>query len=264
VLGDASAALGIINRRGLGRTRHIDTGLLWIQHTAAEKRLHYSKVLGTINPADLMTNYFTSEINEGHCARLGVHFSKGRAETAPPLSSMLEGKATWEMESDNVAVATTHNNGYEEDMEAKFQQVVNNLWYDKWKKVVKTKTGINNVSKYKEDGQGLSQPITMTGNGANRDALYEDAGATPHSPLPRMWGKSPGEIRQHDYDHHGHNTDDHNTTSNHSVSGTMAPDIITDGQGLTTTTTMSPTRRNAQPQVEQEEGRTRDVGGPRL
>ena len=36
-LGDASAALGVINRRGLGRTRHIDTGLLWIQQTAAEK-----------------------------------------------------------------------------------------------------------------------------------------------------------------------------------------------------------------------------------
>ena len=59
VLGDASAALGIIHRRGLGRTRHIDTGLLWIQQTAAEKRLKYSKVLGTINPADLMTKFLT-------------------------------------------------------------------------------------------------------------------------------------------------------------------------------------------------------------
>ena len=38
VMGDASAALGIINRRGLGRTRHIDTGLLWIQQTAAETK----------------------------------------------------------------------------------------------------------------------------------------------------------------------------------------------------------------------------------
>ena len=39
VLGDASAALGVTHRKGLGRTRHIDTGLLWIQQTAAEKRL---------------------------------------------------------------------------------------------------------------------------------------------------------------------------------------------------------------------------------
>ena len=57
VFGDASAALGIIHRKGLGRTRHIDTGLLWIQQTAAEKRLAYYKVLGTDNPADLMTKY---------------------------------------------------------------------------------------------------------------------------------------------------------------------------------------------------------------
>ena len=31
VLGDASAALGIIHRKGLGRTRRIDTGFLGIQ-----------------------------------------------------------------------------------------------------------------------------------------------------------------------------------------------------------------------------------------
>ena len=46
VLGDASAALGIIHRKGLSRTRHIDTGLLWIQQAAAERRLEYAKVLG--------------------------------------------------------------------------------------------------------------------------------------------------------------------------------------------------------------------------
>ena len=45
VWGDASAALGIIHRKGLGRTRHIDTGLLWIQQTAAEKRLQYHKII---------------------------------------------------------------------------------------------------------------------------------------------------------------------------------------------------------------------------
>ena len=38
VWGDASAALGIIKRKGLGKTRHIDMGFPWIQQTAAEKR----------------------------------------------------------------------------------------------------------------------------------------------------------------------------------------------------------------------------------
>ena len=56
-MGDASAALAIIKRKGLGRTRHIDTGLLWIQQSAAEGRLSYHKALGTVNPADLMTKH---------------------------------------------------------------------------------------------------------------------------------------------------------------------------------------------------------------
>ena len=50
VLGDASAALGINHRKGLGRTRHIDTGMLWIQQTVAEKRLEYITVYGAETP----------------------------------------------------------------------------------------------------------------------------------------------------------------------------------------------------------------------
>ena len=61
VFGDASAALGIISRKGLGRTRHIDTGLLWVQETAATKRLEFLKVLGVLNPADLMTKYLSRD-----------------------------------------------------------------------------------------------------------------------------------------------------------------------------------------------------------
>ena len=103
MLGDASAALGIIHRRGLGRTRHIDTGLLWIQQTAAEKRLAYSKVLGTVNPADLMTKYLSAEVNSQHCARLGVRFTTGRADSAPTLSHISEGRAIWELDATALA-----------------------------------------------------------------------------------------------------------------------------------------------------------------
>ena len=88
VHGDASAALGIINRKGLGRTRHIDTGLLWIQQTAAEKRLSYLKVLGTDNPADLMTKHLGQEVLTKHSLKLGVTFPGGRAETAPNLHNV--------------------------------------------------------------------------------------------------------------------------------------------------------------------------------
>ena len=83
VLGDASAALGIIHRKGLGRTRHIDTGFLWIQQTAAEKRLSYGKVLGTDNPADLLTKHLTAEVIARHCSKMSAVFPSGRAEKAP-------------------------------------------------------------------------------------------------------------------------------------------------------------------------------------
>ena len=55
VYGDANAALGIINRNGLGKTRHINAGLLWIQLVTADKRFKFGKVLGTNKFADLFT-----------------------------------------------------------------------------------------------------------------------------------------------------------------------------------------------------------------
>ena len=82
VLGGASAALGIIHHKGSGRTRHIDTGLLWIQQAAAEKRLVYDKVLGAGNPADLLTKYLTKEVMERHCRKLEAKFESGRGGAA--------------------------------------------------------------------------------------------------------------------------------------------------------------------------------------
>ena len=53
--GDASAAMGIAQRKGLGRVRHIDTQTLWVQEAVRGKRVGLEKVEGTKNPADLMT-----------------------------------------------------------------------------------------------------------------------------------------------------------------------------------------------------------------
>lgn len=58
---DAFVALGIINRHRLGNTRHIDTGLLWVQEVAAEKRLKFGRLLGRDDPADLCTKHLDWE-----------------------------------------------------------------------------------------------------------------------------------------------------------------------------------------------------------
>ena len=52
---DSSAARGIIHRAGLGKLRHLETGYLWLQSAVKAKKLQIRKVLGTENPADLLT-----------------------------------------------------------------------------------------------------------------------------------------------------------------------------------------------------------------
>ena len=56
---DSSAAKSFVCRRGLGRMRHLEIRDLWLQKEVSEGRLEVSKVLGTENPADLMTKVLT-------------------------------------------------------------------------------------------------------------------------------------------------------------------------------------------------------------
>ena len=52
---DSTAARGICNRRGLGKTRHIHTQFLWKQERLHAKDFQLFKVPGKENPGDLMT-----------------------------------------------------------------------------------------------------------------------------------------------------------------------------------------------------------------
>ena len=73
VMSDASAALGIIKRQGLGRTRHIHTSYLWIQHVN-ERGINFSKVPGSENCADLFTKPLTRESAEHLSELVGMEF----------------------------------------------------------------------------------------------------------------------------------------------------------------------------------------------
>ena len=95
VWSDASAALGIINRNGLGKTSHIETGLLWIQQTAAQQRLKFGKVLGKDNPADLFTKHLDVKTMEHHMENLDYHKAIGRAAEAPKLHILSRSMEEW-------------------------------------------------------------------------------------------------------------------------------------------------------------------------
>ena len=88
IYSDSSAALGIAQRQGIGKLRHVRTQALWVQEVRSEGRLGYHKVLGSRNPSDAMTKYMTSVLLEQHLTTVGMESRGGRAETAPGLDSV--------------------------------------------------------------------------------------------------------------------------------------------------------------------------------
>ena len=82
---DASAAIGIVRRAGLGKLRHLNVRYLWLQDQVKNEVLGLEKVAGADNPADLGTKHLNSDTMKKHLVRLGVRTSGGRAGSAPTL-----------------------------------------------------------------------------------------------------------------------------------------------------------------------------------
>ena len=81
---DSSAAIGICNRQGLGKLRHLATHLLWIQQAVRSRRIDLRKVHGAANPADLFTKHMCSRDKLMQLVRLlGCRYAEGRAASAP-------------------------------------------------------------------------------------------------------------------------------------------------------------------------------------
>ena len=71
VLIDSSAAHGIVQRRGVGKVKHLQTQQLWVQEVASEGRLHYSKIPREQNLSDLLTHSWDSNIGEAMLTQMG-------------------------------------------------------------------------------------------------------------------------------------------------------------------------------------------------
>ena len=83
---DSSAAIGISNRKGLGKLRHLNVQFLWVQDKIKDKSFSLHKVPGERNPADLMTKHLDAGTAGKHLDTLGFVFKEGRAAVAPELS----------------------------------------------------------------------------------------------------------------------------------------------------------------------------------
>ena len=67
---DATAAIGIVKREGLGRVRHLAVADLWIQQKQKMKIISYHKVPGPMNSSDIMTKGVDADTMRRHLASM--------------------------------------------------------------------------------------------------------------------------------------------------------------------------------------------------
>ena len=85
---DASAALGIIKRRGVGRVRPLDVGTIWLQEQQFRRVVDLRKVEGLKNPGDLCTKYLSLDRIDTYSDMMGYEYASGRADATADLNML--------------------------------------------------------------------------------------------------------------------------------------------------------------------------------
>ena len=82
---DATAAIGVCRRRGLGKIRHLATADLWVQDRLRRGDFTLSKIPEAEKTSDILTKYVDRATLEKHLQTLGLHIETGRASSAPTI-----------------------------------------------------------------------------------------------------------------------------------------------------------------------------------
>ena len=82
---DATAAIGMVRREGLGRVRHLAVGDLWIQQKVRSGEIAVAKIPGVDNPSDMCTKGLDLPSILKHMGSLGLILATGRHALAPKL-----------------------------------------------------------------------------------------------------------------------------------------------------------------------------------
>jgi len=85
VKSDASAAIGIANRIGIGKVRHIEVNQLWLQDKVSKKEIIIEKVPTEENLADALTKPVKAEIIRKHIEGIGAEVRTDRHRLAPKV-----------------------------------------------------------------------------------------------------------------------------------------------------------------------------------
>ena len=86
ICSDASAAIGICKRRGLGKVRHLAVADLWIQDHLRTNGFLLNRVKGPDNPADVLTKFVDKVTLDKHIGTMPMASLEGRAESAPMIN----------------------------------------------------------------------------------------------------------------------------------------------------------------------------------
>ena len=82
---DSAAAIGIASRVGLGKLRHLEVHLLWLQELVRDKRVQLHKVDGKSNISDFLTKFCKKEVLDFALPACCFRERAGRAEVAPEM-----------------------------------------------------------------------------------------------------------------------------------------------------------------------------------
>jgi hypothetical protein len=85
---DASAAIGIAQRQGIGKLRHIEVDILWLQEQQARRLLPIRKVPGPFNPSDMGTKHIAVALMDQYLGQLNLEVVEGRAAIAQQLHTI--------------------------------------------------------------------------------------------------------------------------------------------------------------------------------
>ena len=154
---DSAAALGITNRAGIGKVRHLRTQGLWVQEVRASGRIAYKKVLGEKNPADLLTKHLSNEVIQKHVETLNLEWRGGRADSAPTIDTVESYTQSWyeELQWDDVSLnAILESEASEHEEKVKIRGII---------KMESTKRDGNKAKQVKFDRTVTVRPIPAAG-----------------------------------------------------------------------------------------------------
>ena len=80
---DASAAVGILSRQGVGRIKHLQIRQLWIQERLKNEERKMIKIPRNINMSDLMTHHWNERDGLSHMSNLKV-IRRGHCKSSAP------------------------------------------------------------------------------------------------------------------------------------------------------------------------------------